>query len=79
MQRGPFHVLVLVFPHRVVFLLDHIHKTIASGIDPKYSRSLYGMFLLVSFPSMSDMRESLKECKGDLFSVGKIVNKEITF
>jgi len=28
---------------------------------------------------MFDMGESLKESKGDIFSVGKIVNREITF
>jgi hypothetical protein len=44
-----------------------------------YSRLLCGSFLAVSFPSMFDMGESLKECEGDLFPVEKLVNREITF
>jgi hypothetical protein len=79
MQCGPSHVLVIIVSHRVIFLLDHIDKNIRSGLDPKYSRILFGFFLPVSFLPMFDMGESLKERKGDLFSVGKIVNKEITF
>jgi hypothetical protein len=54
-------------------------KKILSGIDPVYSRLLYGNFLPISFPPMFDMRERFKECKGDLFFVEKIVNREITF
>jgi hypothetical protein len=49
------------------------------GLDPIYSRLLCGTLLPVSFPPMFDMGESLKECEGDLFPVGKIVNREITF
>jgi hypothetical protein len=59
--------------------LDHIHKKIPSGIYAIYSRFLRGIFLQVSFPPMFYMGESLEECEGDLFLVGKIVNKEITF
>jgi hypothetical protein len=59
--------------------LDRIHKKIPSGLDPIYSRLLYGTFLPVSFPPMFDMGESLKEYEGDLFPVEKIVNREITF
>jgi hypothetical protein len=78
MQRGPSHVLVIIVSHRVILLLDRIHKQIPSGLGPKYLRLLCGIFLPVSFPPMFDMGESLKERKCDLFSVGKIVNKEIT-
>jgi hypothetical protein len=78
-QCGPSHVLVLIVANRVILFLYRIHKKIPSGIGPIYSRLLCGTFLPVSFPSMFDMRESFKECEGDLFFVGKIVNKEITF
>jgi hypothetical protein len=78
-QRGPSHVLVFIVFNRVILFLDHIHKKIPSGLDPIYSRLLYGTFLPASFPPMFDMGEILKECKGDLFPVGKTVNKEITF
>jgi hypothetical protein len=63
----------------VVLFLDRIHKKIPSGLNPIYSRFLCRTFLLVSFPPMFDMGESLEECKGDLFPVRKIVNREITF
>jgi hypothetical protein len=59
--------------------LDYIHKKIPSGLDPIYSRFLYGTLLPVSFPPMFYMGESLEECEGDLFPVEKNVNKEITF
>jgi hypothetical protein len=78
-QCGPSHVLVLIVANRVILLFYRIHKKIPSGIGPIYSRLLCGTFLPVSFPPMFDMRESFKECEGDLFFVEKIVNREITF
>jgi hypothetical protein len=71
--------LVLIVANRVILFLYRIHKKIPSGIGLVYSRLLYGNFLPVSFPPMFDMRESFKECEGDLFFIGKIVNREITF
>jgi hypothetical protein len=59
--------------------LYRIHKKIPSGLGPIYSRLLCGNLLPISFPIMFDMRDSFKECKGDLFFVRKIVNREITF
>jgi hypothetical protein len=79
MQRGPSHVLVIIVSHRVILLLDRTHKKIPSEICPKYSRLLHGNFLPVSSPPMFDMGEILKEHKGDILSVGKIVNREINF
>jgi hypothetical protein len=71
-QCGPSHVLVLIVANRVILFLYRIHKKIPSGLDPIYSRLLYGNLLPVSFPPMFDMGESFKECEGDLFPVGKI-------
>jgi hypothetical protein len=79
MQRVPSHVLVIIISHRGILLLEHIHKKISSGIGPKYFRILCGTLLLVIFPPMFEMGESLKGCKGDLFSIRKNVNREITF
>jgi hypothetical protein len=70
-QHGPSQVLFFIVSNRVILFLDRIHKTIPSGIDPIYSRLLCGTFLLVSFPPMFDMGESLKECEGDIFLIGK--------
>jgi hypothetical protein len=78
-QCGPSHVLVLIVANRVILFLYRIHKKIPSGIDPIYFRLLYGTLLPISFPPMFDMGESFKECEGDLFFVGKFVNREITF
>ena len=76
---GPCHVLVLTVANRVILFLYCIHKKIPSGIDPIYSRLLCGTFLQVNFPPMFDIRESFKECEGDIFFVEKFVNREITF
>jgi hypothetical protein len=79
MQRGPSHALFIIVSHRVILPLSCIHKKIPSGLGPKYSRYLYGILLLVSFPPIFDTGNNLKERKGDIFSVRKIVDKEITF
>jgi hypothetical protein len=78
-QCGPSHILVLIVSNRVILFLYDIHKKIPSGLGPIYSILLYGTFLPVSFPPMLDMGEILKECEGDLFPIGEIMNKEITF
>jgi hypothetical protein len=44
-----------------------------------YSRLLCGTMLPVNFPPMFDMGESIKEFEDDIFTVEKIVNREITF
>ena len=77
-QCGPSHALVLIIANRVILFFYCIHKKNSSGIGPIYSRLLCGTFIPVSFPPMFDMGEILKENKGDLFSVRKFVNREIT-
>ena len=71
-QCGPSHVLVFIVINMIVLFFDHIQKKIPSGLDPIYSRFLYGTFLPVSFLPLFDMGESLEECEGDLFPVEKI-------
>jgi hypothetical protein len=78
-QCGPSHVLVLIVSNRVILFLYSINKKIPSELGPIYSRLLCGNLILVSFPPMFDMGESLKECEGDCFPVGEIMNREITF
>jgi hypothetical protein len=63
----------------VVLFLDHIHKKIPSVLGPIYSIFLCGNLFPISFPPMFDMGESLEECEGDIFPIGKIMNREITF
>ena len=69
MRRGPSNVLVIIVSNRVILLLEHIHTKLPSVFGPKCSKILCEFFLLVSFPPMFDMGDSLKECKGDLFPV----------
>jgi hypothetical protein len=71
--------MVFIVIDKIVLFFHCIHKKIPSGLDPIYSRFLCGIFSSVSFPLMFDMVESLEECEGDVFPVGKILNKEITF
>jgi hypothetical protein len=78
LQCGPSHVLVFIVINKIVLFFDHIHQTILSGLGPIYSRFLCENFLPVSFPPMFDMGEILEECEGDIFPVGKILNREIT-
>jgi hypothetical protein len=79
MQFGLSHVLVFIFSNRVILFLEDIHKRVPSGLSPKYSRLLYGFFLAISLLPMFDMGDKLKECKGDLFPIGKKLDKEIIF
>jgi hypothetical protein len=71
--------LVIIVTNRVILFPEHIHKKIPSGFGPIYSRLLCRNFLPISFPPMFDMGEILKECKGDLFPIEEIMNREITF
>jgi hypothetical protein len=79
LQRGRSHVLVIIFSNRVTLFLDRIQKKILSELGPIYSRLLYENLIPISFPPIFDMGESLKECEGDIFPVGEIMNREITF
>jgi hypothetical protein len=70
--------MVFIVINMIVILSDCIHKRIPSGLEPIYSIFIYENFLPISFSSMFDMGESLEECKGFLFPIGKNLNKEIT-
>ena len=78
MQRGPYHVLVVIVTNRVILFLEHIHKKIPSGLYPIYSILLCGTLIPESFPPIFDRGESLKELEGDLFPIREIMNREIT-
>jgi hypothetical protein len=78
-QCGPSHILVLIVSNRLIPFLYRVHKKIPGGIGPIYYKIFCGTFLPVSFPPMFDMEEIFKECEGDIFPVGKMVNREIPF
>jgi hypothetical protein len=69
-QCGPSHVLVFIVINRVVLFLDRIQKKIPSGLGPIYSKFLCGTLLLISFPPIFDMEESLRSEKV-IFSLSK--------
>jgi len=70
--------LVVAVSKRVLFLLEGIKKRHPSGLWPKNCEIISGMLHTVSFPPISDMQKSFKECEGVFFTVGKILDKEIT-
>jgi hypothetical protein len=55
--------------------LEGINKSLPSGSWLKNYRLILDMFITVSLPPISDMGKGLKEREGDLFTVGKIMDK----
>jgi hypothetical protein len=77
-QFGPSHVLVIIISNRVILFLEGIDKIHPSGSWPKNCIIFIDMFLIVSLSPIFDMRKGLKDCEGYFFSVGKILDREIT-
>jgi hypothetical protein len=67
------------FQHGNTFPLLHPQKNPKWARPHIFHRLLCGTFLPVSFPPMFNMGERFKECEGDIFPIGKIMNKEIKF
>jgi hypothetical protein len=78
-QCGPSHILLFIVYNKVILFLYCVNKKIPSGINPIYSRLFCETLIPVSFPPIFDMGGRFNECKGDLFPIEKMVNKEITF
>jgi hypothetical protein len=79
LQCGPSRVMVIVASKMVVLFLNNIPEIIPSGCDHKYCRFLSGPFLIVSLQVILDMGDSLKERKGNIFSIEKIMDRKIPF
>jgi hypothetical protein len=75
---GPSRVLVIITSNKVILFLEGIKKIHPSRSWPKNYRLILDMFLTVSLPPISNMGKGLKEWKVDLFTAGKIVDREIT-
>lgn len=71
-------VLLIVASNKVVLLSEGIKKICPSGFSSKHFELLYDMLLTLSLPPIFDTGNNLKECKGDIFSIWKIVDGEIT-
>ena len=78
-QNGPACVLVVIVADGTVLFLEGFHKRCPSGFTPKNIIIVYGNLLTISVPPISNMGHGLKECKDDLFRIGKVVDKKITF
>jgi hypothetical protein len=63
----------------VLLLLNSIPKIIPNGGDQKYWKFPSGPLLIVRFTPIFDMGDSLKESKGALFFIGKIMYIKIPF
>jgi hypothetical protein len=78
MQSCPSHVLVIIVPNMVEFILEGINKILPTGFCTKCGRFISIVSLSVTFPPIFDMGKGLKECKSDIFDVQIILNREIT-
>jgi hypothetical protein len=77
-QCGPSHVMVIVASNRVVLFLNTIPEIIPSWVTANIG-FLSGLFLTKSLPPILDMGDGLKDCKGNIFSFGKIMDRKIPF
>jgi hypothetical protein len=59
--------------------LNSIPKRTPSGYDWKQCGFLHGLFLTLSIPPILDMGDNLKEHKGDVFSIEKIMDRKKPF
>jgi len=78
-QHGPFCILVIVASNREILFLNSIPKRTPSGYEWKKCGFLHGLFLILSIPPILDMGDNLKEHKGDVFSIEKIMDKKKSF
>jgi len=77
-QSCPYHVLVIKVSNVVQLFLKGIKKGTPSGSYPKYSKHIYALSLLITFPPIFIMRKSFKEIEGDLFIARKKLNRVVT-
>jgi len=63
----------------IILFLEGLHKICPCGFRPKNIILVYGIFLTISVPPISDMGHNLKECKDNLFCIEKFVDIKITF
>jgi hypothetical protein len=74
-QCGPSHILVIIASNRVVLFLNRISERIPSGGDRKYCIFVsVGPFLTTSFPPILDMGDNLKDHKGNILYIEKIMD-----
>jgi hypothetical protein len=73
------YVFVLIAPHVIILFLDGVSKRIPSGCGREKRGFSLALFLQVGFPPVLDMGGGFEECKNNLFSIGKVMNREISF
>ena len=78
-QHGPLDVFLLIAPHEVLLFLDVVSEWIPSGCGWEHRGFPFVLLLTVGFPPVFDMGGDFEECKNNIFSVGEVMDLEITF
>ena len=76
---GPSDVLVLLASNMVVLFFNGVPEGIPRRGHHKNCKFLHDPLLRVSIPPVFNMGNDLEECKSDLFPIGKIVDRKISF
>jgi len=79
MESHPYHLLVIIASDRVELLLQNIHKGWIGGISSKWHRFIYGVPILITFPSIFDMGKRFKDHETEFFTVRKFLDRVIIF
>jgi hypothetical protein len=72
------YVFVLIAPHRIILFLVGISKRIPSGCGREQRGFPLTLLLQIGFPPVLDMGGGF-ECENNPFSIGKFMNREISF
>jgi hypothetical protein len=73
------YVFVLIAPHGIILFLDGVSEIIPSGCGREQRGFSLTLLLRVGFPPVLDMGGGFEECENNLFSIGKLMNREISF
>jgi hypothetical protein len=72
------YVFVLIDPHGIILFLDGVSEIIPSGCGREQRGFSLTLVLQVGFPPVLDMGGGFEECENNLFSIRKVMNREIS-
>jgi hypothetical protein len=73
------YVFVLIAPHGIILFLDGVSERIPSVCGRQQRGFSLALLLQVGFPPILDMGGDFEECENNIFSIGKLMNREISF